>query len=215
MSRPDATASAALDADIIAPAFFVFLDILGDPVRFTTLPRDVVLTGTGFPEMDGETFIGVGGEFVDISDVKIKAGGSDQVVGKLSGLREIDNDTLNTIGDPANWQGREAMLWRMIRDENRVQQGGLQHYYTGYMTALDINGDPGSQVIELTIETYLAAFSKASNRTYMDQERYDPGDLSARAALATANGMSSDPLVNTTATTAPVVNRSTGYRGLQ
>jgi hypothetical protein len=38
------------------------------------------------------------------------------------------------------------------------------------------------------IESYLAALTSASNRTYLDQERYDAGDLSARAAIAIANG---------------------------
>lgn len=200
MSRPDAAASAALDADIIAPAFFVFMDIDGDPIRFTTLGYDADIAGSGYPEMDGFTFQGVGGKFVDISPVKVKAGGSESVTGRLSGLRDLDNDTLNTIGDPSNWQGREAMLWRMIRDETGSQQGAIQHYYTGYMVSLLIAGDPASQVIELTIEGYLAAHSGASNRTYMDQDRYDPGDLSPAAALATANGLSSDPISNSTAT---------------
>jgi len=34
----------------------------------------------------------------------------------------------------------------------------------------------------------------------MDQDRYDPGDLSPAAALATANGLSSDPISNSTFT---------------
>jgi len=200
MSRPDALAAAALDADIIFPAFFVFLDIVDDPIRFTTIGFDIGMSDTGHAEMDGHTFTGVGGKFVDISPVKMRAGGSDRVTGRLSGINAIDNATLNMIGDPARWQGREAMLWRMIRDETGSQHGSIQHYYTGYMVALNVGGTPKAQTIDLTIEGYLAAYSQASNRTYMDQERYDPGDLSARAALATANGMSGDPLVANTGT---------------
>ena len=52
MSRPDAAASAALDADFIQPEFFAFLDIVGDPIRCTTYGRDIVPTGTGFAELD-------------------------------------------------------------------------------------------------------------------------------------------------------------------
>lgn len=190
MSRPDATASAALDADYIRPGFFGFLDIAGDPIRVNTLGYDVVITGSGFVEMDGYSFTGIDGRVVDISPVKNQAGGSAQVTARLSGLRDLDNDTLNTLGDRANWQGRPAMLWRMIRDASGTQQGAIQHYYTGYMVSLGIKGSPAEQTIEVSIESYLAAFSAASNRSYLDQERYDPGDLSAKAAIAIANGIS-------------------------
>lgn len=190
MSRPDATAAAALEGEVIRPGFFAYLDILGDPIRVTTVGFNMAMSGTGYPEMDGQTFLGIDGSFTDIGEVRMKEGGSDRVTAKLSGLREIDNDTLNTIGDPANWQGREAMLWRLIRDVNGSAQGALQHYYTGYMVGLQIGGSPQEQTIEIAIESYLAAFSQASNRTYLDQTKYDPGDHSARAAIAIANGNS-------------------------
>jgi hypothetical protein len=158
----------------------------------------VFVTGTGFPDLDDETYLGTSGKFIDISPLRIQRGGNDQVTGRLSGLREVDNETLNIVGDVANWQGRTAMLWRMIRDEGNVQRGGIQHYYTGYMSSLSIGGDPGEQSIDISIVSYLAAFSQASNRTYLDQELFDPGDLSARASIAIANGTSGNPLVNNT-----------------
>ena len=61
------------------------------------------------------------------------------------------------------------------------------------MTALDFAGDENGGIIRVTIETYLAAFGQASNRTYLDQERYDPDDLSARASIAIANGLTQNP----------------------
>ena len=88
----------------------------------------------------------------------------------------------------------------MIRNEAGAQVGAIQHYYTGYMTSLGINGDPQEQSIELAIEGYIAAFGAASNRSYLDQELFDPGDLSARAAIAIANGVSGSPLTNNTPT---------------
>lgn len=188
MSRPDAAASAALDADFIDPIFFIYLDVDGDQFRANTSGQTITLTGTGFPEMDDEAFDGVTARFVDVSHINMSAGGTDQVTVRLSGLRDLDNATLNTMGDRTNWQGREAMLWRMIRDENGTQCGAIQHYYTGYMVSLDIGAEPDGQTIELTVEGYLAAFSQASNRSYLDQEDFDPGDLSARAAIAIVNG---------------------------
>lgn len=201
MSRPDATAAAALDGDAIRPGFFVFLDILDNPVRFNTLGVDVTVTGTPFAEMNGQTFIGTNGKFVDIGAVQVKSGGSDQLVASLSGLRDIDNETLNVVGDQSKWQGRPAYLWRIIRDVNGTQQGAIQHYYTGYMVSLSIEGDETEQAIKLSVEGYLAAFSQASNRTYLDQELFDPGDQSAVAAIAIANGTS-------TSNTTPIAQSS-------
>lgn len=190
MSRPDPVASAALDADWIRPGFFVFLDIAGEPIRVNTLGFDISMSGTGYPEMDGHIFEGTDAKLVDIGSVQIKSGGSEQLTARLSGLRDIDNETLNIIGDPANWQGKVAMLWRLIRDESGVQRGAIQHYYTGYMVSLGIKGGVTEQTIELAIEGYLSAFSAASNRSYLDQELFDPGDFSAEAAIAIANGTS-------------------------
>lgn len=190
MTLPDPVATAALGDDVIKPVFFVYLDILTDPVLANSSGVDMTPSGSGDPDLDGKLFTGISHQFVNISPVRVESGGSQPVTAQLSGLPVIDADTLNLLGDRKNWQSRKARLWRVIRDAENTQQGGFQPYYTGYMTALDIDGEPGSQIITVTIETYLAAFSRASGRTYLDQERYDPGDLSARAASSMANGVS-------------------------
>lgn len=200
MSRPDAAASAALDAQVIRPVFFCYLDIVGDQLRACTAGRSLKLDGTGDPDLDGFVFEGIDAKVVEIGPVRAKDGGSDAVIARLSGLVTLDNELLNLIGDADNWQGRTARLWRMIRDEDGVQRGAIQHYYTGWMTALAITGDPASgQTLNLTIEAYLAAYSAASNRSYMDQELFDADDLSPRAAVAIANGNSGSPLTGNTA----------------
>lgn len=190
MSLPDATASAALDGDVVKPVFFAWLDILGDEVRANSSGRDWTPTGTGDDELDDFLFVGIGAKFVDISGVRVSDEGTETVTATLSGLPVIDSDTLNAIGDRANWQGRVARLWRVIRDASNVQQGGYQPYYTGYMTSLEIGGDEAGQTISVAIETYLAAFSGPPNRTYLDQGRFDAGDLSPRAGIAIVNGVS-------------------------
>lgn len=198
MSRLDANAKAALDGHAVRPVFFAFLDILDDPVRACTAGRSMSLAGTGDDDLDGFTFDGINPTVVDISPVKNSAGGSGTVTAKLSGIAALDQDMLEQVGDPANWQGRTARLWKMIRDGDGAQRGAIQHYYTGYMVALSVGGSPEGQTINLTIESYLAAFSEASNRTYLDQESFDPGDLSARASIAIANGISGTPIVQNT-----------------
>lgn len=195
MSLPDATAAAAMDADVIKPVWFVFLDIVDDPVRANSSGIDLTITGTGQPDLDG-AFVGIDPRLVSISPVKVTPGGSDTVTARLSGIRGLDDDDRALLADPANWQGRVARLWRMIRDANNVQQGGIQHYYTGYMMALSHIGSASELTMELTIESYLAAFAQARGGTYMDQASFDEQDLSARAALAIANGNTSSSLIS-------------------
>jgi hypothetical protein len=188
VSLPDSTQAAALDAEVIKPIWFAYLDFVGDPVRANTSGADLTPTGTGDPDLDDLEFIGITAAFVDISSVKVGEGGSDSVSARLSGLKGIDDETLALINDPANWRGRDARLWRIVRNAANVQQGGFHAYYTGKMTGLHHRGSGEEQMIEVTIESYLAVFSEASNRSYLDQANYDPGDQSARATLAIANG---------------------------
>jgi hypothetical protein len=187
MSLPDATAIAALAFDI-KPVFFVWLDIDGGQVRCNTSGHNITPAGTGDADLDGFEFIGISASFVDITPVKYSQGGSDSVTAKLSGIAEVDTATLALIEDATNWRGRDARLWRVIRNPSNVQQGGYHGFYTGKMVTLMHGGDDQGQVLSITIESYLAVFSEASNRTYMDQDRYDAGDLSAKAAIAIANG---------------------------
>lgn len=194
-------ASTALDATVVRPVFLAYLDFVGDPVRVNSSGANITPSGTGDAELDGLLFDGVSGDFVDVSEVTQSQGGSDTVTAQISGLPSIDADTLTLIGNPANWQGRVARLWKIVRNEGGVQQGAIAPYYTGYMVAVDIAASPDSQTIRVTIESYLSApISQASNRSYLDQEFFDSGDKSAQAAIAIANGNSGNPLTNNTAT---------------
>lgn len=187
MSRPDSTAAAQLDEAYVGPVWLAWIDIDGDPVRANSSGHDIIITGATDPELDG-TYVGISHELVEVSGVRVAEGGTDAVTVRLSGIPGIDDDSLAQISDPANWRGRTARLWRIIRNQAGVQQGGVQAYYTGYMTRLVLGGNAEQQAITLTVESYIASITRASNRTYLDQESYDPGDMSARAAVAIANG---------------------------
>lgn len=188
MSLPDSTHAAALDAEVIKPVWFAWLDIAGDPVRANTSGRTLTPTGTGDDDLDGFEFLGITARLVSVSPVRIRQGGSDTVTAQLSGIQGLDADDLALLADPTTWRGRDARLWRIVRNASNVQQGGFHPYYTGKMVALTHRGDSKGQTISVTIESYLAVFSSPSNRTYLDQARYDPGDESARASIAIANG---------------------------
>lgn len=188
MSLPDATHAAALDAEVVNPVWFAWLDILGDPVRANTSGTNITPTGTGDADLDGLQFIGVTARLVSVSPVRIREGGSETVTARLSGIKGLDDDDLALLSNPANWRGRDARLWRIVRNASNVQQGGFHPYYTGKIVGLTHSGNAEGQTISATIESYLAVFSSPSNRTYLDQARFDPGDQSARASIAIANG---------------------------
>jgi hypothetical protein len=199
MSLPDATASAALAAKVIEPVTLIWMDVVGDVVRVNTSGSDIAVSGTGDPELDGFTFEGINASFIKISEVFSDIGGTRSVTAELSGVKGMDDTTLAVIQDPANWQGRIVRMWRMINDGSGVRQGGYQAYYTGYMMVLDDIDKPDGSTLRMTIESYIAANLRPSNRTILEQEIFDPDDKSALAAVAIANGTSGASLVATPA----------------
>ena len=191
MNGPDLAAQAALAERVRRPVTFCFLDIAGEPVRVTDAPYSFTFAGTGDEDLDGFTFEAVDARVVSVGDVKAKEGGTDTLTLTLSGLAGIDGETMNSIGNRSNYQGRDARLWKAMLDPVELTRiGAIWPYYTGYMAVPKISGDQTSQTISLEIETYLAFFGQASNRTNLDQASFDPGDLSAELAIAIANGAS-------------------------
>ncbi|MCB1546363.1 MAG: hypothetical protein KDJ41_00710 [Hyphomicrobiaceae bacterium] len=144
--------------------------------------------------------IGVDGQFVDLSPVKTAEGGSKSITATLSGIPDdaVDADVLAILDDPTKWRSRDADVWQVIRDSDNAQQGGYRTWCAGRIVALNHGGDERGLRITVQIEGYLAALSEASNRTYLDQERYDENDLSAAAAIAIANGNFKNSVVTTT-----------------
>lgn len=194
MSRPDSAASAALSGNV-RPIWLIFLDFADEPLRGCTAGMDLQFTSAGDPDLDGHTFDGLNGDMIDVSDVSSNEGGTDTLSVRISGLATLDDEHLDAINNPSIYQGRVARLWRIIRNEDGTQVGGIQPFYTGYMVGGYVSSDPDEQTIIIQIEGYLAAHSAPSNRTYLDAESFDPGDLSAHASIAIANGTSSDPAI--------------------
>lgn len=185
----DASAKAAL-AGSYAPAYFLFLDILNDPLRITTFGSDTAFTGTGDTDLDGFTFTAFGGSLLDVSDIANSDTGSDTLTVTLSGIVNIDTSLVNDFGNKSLWQGRTARIWTRIYDETgTTAQGAITSLYTGYMASLRFSAEPSQQKIELSIENYLAYTTHPSERSYLNQKDYDPADTSAAATIAAANGL--------------------------
>jgi hypothetical protein len=190
-TRPDSAAQAALAADVRRPVTFAFLDLKDEPIRVTNAPYSYTLLGTGDEDLDGFTFHAVDPRVVTVGPVKAKEGGTDTLTLQLSGLAGVDDELMTQIGDRSNWAGRDCRLWRAMLDPVDLSRiGAIWSYYTGYMSVPKITGDRQGQIINLSVESYLAFFGQASNRTYLDQQSYDPGDNSAALSIAIANGAS-------------------------
>lgn len=206
MSRPDATASAALDGDV-KPIWLIYMDFLDNPLRGCSAGQTLTFTGTGDPDLEGQTFDGINSQMLEVTDISTGDGGTETVTIRISGIPGLDNDAINEINNPATYQGRVARLWRIIRNGDSEYEGGIQPYYTGYMVGGMISSEPEESIIDIQVEGYIAAHSAPSMRTYLDQELYDPGDLSARASIAIANGAGADPAIGSTVTVGTPVNR--------
>ena len=207
----DATTQAALEGTILNWRMLIYADVDGDVLRATSGLYNKTVVGSGDSELDG-VYESYDHNLIEVSAVRHNETGSDTVAVTLGGLlinlayiQERDesliydrfgalvqqriNDFLNIIGDRTRWQGRAARLWFYCVDENENQVGSIIPYYTGYMNDVTITGSPETQKVTLTIENYLATLAGAQNKTYLMQSMFDPGDLSANASIAAANGI--------------------------
>jgi hypothetical protein len=188
MSNLSGTLQTAIEQPIVYARWVCYLDVVGDPLRATTGLYDKTFSGTGDPDLDGDTYSSYPSDLITVSEVQHDENGSNQVSVSMSGLIVNNVDFLNTIGNRSNWQGRTARLWWYVVDENETQIGEVYGYYTGYMNDITINGSPDAQTITLTIEHYLVTLSNTTNKTYQMQKEYDSGDESAARSIAAANG---------------------------
>jgi hypothetical protein len=184
----DATTQAALEATVVNWRVLIYADFVGDVLRGTSGLYDKTVSGSGDAELDG-TYDSFNHDLINVSPVKHNENGSDTVSISMSGLVVNNADFLAIIGDKSKWQGRIARLWFYCVNENEGQVGSIIPYYTGYMNEVGISGSAESQTVTLTIENYLASIAGAQNKTYLIQNIFDAGDLSAEPSIAAANGM--------------------------
>ena len=170
-------------------AWFFYLDVLGDPVRATTIPGGYTFAAsqTGDAQLNGKTFFYIPSELLEVGDVTHTRGGADSLVATLSGISGPNDALLSTLANRSNWQGRIGRLWYATNAPGVLTISG---YYTGYMMQAPLEGDPtGGSRVSVTLENYQALLSQARNRTYQDQGEHDAGDVSAARIRASANGV--------------------------
>ena len=192
MSNLNGTVQAVIEGQVVNARWVCYLDVDTDPLRATTGLYNKTFSGTGDADLDGYTFESYPAELISVSEVQHDESGSNQVAVTMSGLVVNNAAFLALIGDRTKWQGRTARLWWYVVDENETQiTSDVYGYYTGYMNDITINGSPDQQSITMTIEHYLTTLTVTTNKTYAMQKEFDPGDYSADASVAVANGSSS------------------------
>ena len=196
------TLPASAPTDLTGSILFYYVawfDIVGDPLRATTLPAasggGYSFTGTGDADLDGHAFFYLPTEIVNIGPATHGSTGSDTVTATLSGIAGPDDGLLTALATSASWKGRTARLWRGVMTGAGVPMT-LDPYYTGYITGARLGGSPASgSTVTMTVENYLALITSARGRTYQDQAVYDAADGSPARIRASANGVSGSGLI--------------------
>ncbi len=186
---PDLT-DVTLSEPIVRIGICVFMDVLGDPLRYGLAPVGPIVIAPGFTgdaHFDNHTFTTLDPTMISVEGVSHSAGGSGSVTLTLSATLELDSDILNDFADPTKFRGRVVKLWLVRFDENWAVTHA-RRYYRGVMGHPEILISPSSgdddahQVITVTAENYQALLASGSpDRTLLWTP--DPADLAAQATI--------------------------------
>lgn len=186
MPLPDNTAKAYLSAEVLRFCRLGLFDFYGDSLRATDAPYSLNFSGSSDSDLNGN-FFAIDHQMVNLSPISHTSENSNTLTVTLSGLINIDSDLMTLLGDRDNWVGRKAVVWYMLMDPDGNQVGTPWRHYTGKMINVKYLGGKDSSSIQVQVENYLAVLSEASRRSYLSQQEFDSGDLSAAASIASAN----------------------------
>ncbi|WP_294196533.1 hypothetical protein [uncultured Sphingomonas sp.] len=153
------------------------------------------LTPKGYADslLEGKTFDPlVAGLVIDISANTFTLQGSNELTITLNIPTDANVAVAAANVYPNEYQGREAVLWRVIKlEQPNVLDEPVWHFSrirSGSMDKVEIQADGQSNKFILTIESHQSRVSNASNQTYLNQRSYDPNDTSQDYAVSIANG---------------------------
>ena len=170
------TYEAAGRAEIVRPCWFVYLDILDDPLFAWTGGYDIAITGQG-DSLLNNTFLGTSG-LVEIGEVADERGGGPGTPITLSGVDPALPGFDRLIAEGRLWQGRRAVIWQSYTNEAGQPIFDPRRVKTGRMDNLrfEQGGDTGT--LTLDIEGFAAHAQQALNTRYAEQRDIDPTDTS-------------------------------------
>jgi hypothetical protein len=168
----DTNTAGALDAyGQLFPAFFMRLDIQGDPVLIWTGIGPATLTGTGDAAIEGFTFDGVA-NMAYISDVVDTDQGSQVVTLALQGVNLSDPALRQVVANASRWQYRKAWLWLVLFTSAGAMIGKPIRLKTGRMDQMNPSDpdDNGEGIVTASIESQQAYAGEALNTRYSEQK---------------------------------------------
>lgn len=163
-------------AEVIRNAWFVYLDIEGDPLFAWSGTFDVELTGQSDTLLNN-TWTGTSG-LIEIGEIGDSEGGSPSVPITLSGVDPADTAFLEIIAEARLWQGRRAIIWHTYVNDDGLLAFDPRRVKTGRMDGLRFRQDAASAVISVDIEGFAAQSAIPLNTRYAEQREVDPDDKS-------------------------------------
>lgn len=109
-----------LTAHVVRPVVAGWLDFETDPVRGWTGPGIFAPTGTGDTDLDGETFLAVGGAVEMTEIVEDRGIGGPITVSFAAGDMEDEEVFAQIVADRRAFMARRAKFWRFFLSEDEA-----------------------------------------------------------------------------------------------
>jgi hypothetical protein len=185
---PVATQEAAA-APSLYWAYFIRLDILGDPVLAWTGWGDYSFSGTSDPALNGQTFKGITHLVGEVSAVTDGADGSQAVVLTLPGVNLEDEAMRQVVYNRATWQRRSSWVWLAFLDANGDVIGLPTRLKTGRMDLMTVEESEDGQTgtVKCQIEAAQTYAGESLDSRYIEQPDLDPTDGSQKFVAMLAN----------------------------
>jgi hypothetical protein len=192
MSRPlDSATSAALQTSPVYPAWFLRMDVQGDPIYLNTSLYDFTFPGgSGYdPAIVGFTFKGAG-NIGQIDAVTDSIDGSQTLSVILPGVNMANDYLHQFLVNNDLWQRYPAYLWLATLNNAGAILGKPFRVKSARMDKLIVDIDPesGKGTITITLESQQAYSGESSNSRYIDQKQFiDSTDTSQDYVANLAN----------------------------
>jgi hypothetical protein len=169
-----------LAAAIVRPALVGFLDFASDPVRGWTGPGTFAPSGTGDPDLDGDTFTSTGGALHITAFAQDQGLGGPVTVTFAAGEMDDEEIVQQIVADRRAYLGRRARFWLFFLNE--AESAALPEFdslFTGVMVHAETNRQPGQPAtIAVTCDQDTQKAYNAPVR-WADHQRFYPDDTAS------------------------------------
>jgi hypothetical protein len=177
-------ADGIISANTVGMALLILADFVDMPLAgaLAAQPISVPLALPDAGDAAGQQFVPLNTDLLQISPVGTGSGGTESFV--FSMMADPANpEMIDAVNDPAIYAGRDITLWLCTIDAAGTATG-IEAIFAGAMNQPSEQIGAEGWTLTMICESYLALLSGPPSRTYLIQELFDPGDLSARATLA-------------------------------